>query len=97
MHRQHAASPFVSTGLQIAAKLSPARTQSARCLFHHQNECARPGGAVMNDIDKPRVVALLNRILEQELAGVVRYTHYSCLLFGFGRIPLLSWLRRRDD
>jgi bacterioferritin len=40
-----------------------------------------------------RAVALLNRILEQELAGVVRYTHYSFLVFGFGRIPIVSWLR----
>ena len=28
-----------------------------------------------------------------ELAGVVRYTHYSFLVFGFGRIPIVSWLR----
>jgi bacterioferritin len=27
------------------------------------------------------------------LAGVARYTHYSFLVFGFGRIPLVSWLR----
>jgi len=40
-----------------------------------------------------RAVRLLNRILEQELAGVVRYTHYSFLVFGFGRIPIVSWLR----
>jgi bacterioferritin len=51
----------------------------------------------MHDIDKPRVVALLNRILEQELAGVVRYTHYSFLVFGFGRIPIVSWLRAQAD
>jgi bacterioferritin len=31
----------------------------------------------MAEIDKERVVGLLNQILEQELAGVVRYTHYS--------------------
>src|SRR3989442_2090131 len=51
----------------------------------------------MNDIDKPRVVALLNRILEQELSGVVRYTHYSFLVFGFGRIPIVSWLRAQAE
>jgi bacterioferritin len=39
------------------------------------------------------VVAILNKILEQELAGVVRYTHYSFLVFGFNRIPIVSWLR----
>jgi len=43
--------------------------------------------------NKDRVVAVLNRLLESELAGVVRYTHYSFLVFGFGRIPIVSWLR----
>ena len=47
----------------------------------------------MANIDKQQVVDLLNRILEQELAGVVRYTHYSFLVFGYGRIPIVSWLR----
>ena len=47
----------------------------------------------MSDLDKRQVVGLLNRILEQELAGVVRYTHYSFLVFGFSRIPIVSWLR----
>ena len=31
----------------------------------------------MPDLDKEKAIATLNRILEQELAGVVRYTHYS--------------------
>jgi len=48
---------------------------------------------LMSDIDKDQVVGLLNRILEQELAGVVRYTHYSFLVFGHSRIPIVSWLR----
>ena len=47
----------------------------------------------MSEIDKDKVIAALNRILEAELAGVVRYTHYSFLVFGFGRIPVISWLR----
>src|SRR6202022_4829003 len=49
----------------------------------------------MNDIDKQEVVDLLNRILESELAGVVRYTHYSFLVFGYNRIPIVSWLREQ--
>jgi bacterioferritin len=44
-------------------------------------------------IDKGAVVATLNRILELELAGVVRYTHYSLMVYGFNRIPIVSWLR----
>lgn len=46
----------------------------------------------MDEIDSNEVVNLLNRILEQELAGVVRYTHYSLLVFGYNRIPIVSWL-----
>ena len=44
-------------------------------------------------IDTDKVVDVLNRLLEAELAGVIRYTHYSFLVFGFGRIPIVSWLR----
>lgn len=43
--------------------------------------------------DKPAVVALLNQLLEQEMAGVVRYTHYSFMVFGYSRIPVVGWLR----
>jgi bacterioferritin len=46
-----------------------------------------------NRPDTASVVKLLNRILELELAGVVRYTHYSFMVYGFGRIPIVSWLR----
>jgi bacterioferritin len=46
-------------------------------------------------LDREEVVRLLNRILEQELAGVVRYTHYSLLVFGFNRIPIVAWLREQ--
>jgi bacterioferritin len=51
----------------------------------------------MSDMDKDRVVAVLNRLLEAELAGVVRYTHYSFLVFGFARIPIVSWLREQAN
>ncbi|QNT70503.1 ferritin-like domain-containing protein [Defluviicoccus vanus] len=43
------------------------------------------------------VVAVLNQILEAELAGVVRYTHYSLMVFGYGRIPIVKWLRGQAD
>jgi bacterioferritin len=49
----------------------------------------------MSEIEKDQVVGVLNRILEAELAGVVRYTHYSLLVFGFGRIPVVDWLREQ--
>jgi bacterioferritin len=44
-------------------------------------------------LDKMAVVATLNRILETELAGVVRYTHYSFMITGYNRIPIVSWMR----
>ena len=40
-----------------------------------------------------KILSTLNKILETELAGVVRYTHYSLMVFGYGRIPIISWLR----
>ena len=44
----------------------------------------------MPELNRDRVVELLNRILEAELAGVVRYTHYSFLVYGYNRIPIVS-------
>ena len=44
--------------------------------------------------DKEAVITKLNSILEIELAGVVRYTHYSLMIFGHARIPIISWIDR---
>ncbi|MBV9826905.1 MAG: bacterioferritin [Alphaproteobacteria bacterium] len=49
----------------------------------------------MSEIDKQRVTDVLNKILESELAGVIRYTHYSLLVYGYNRIPIVSWLREQ--
>ncbi len=43
--------------------------------------------------ENDKVIDTLNRILELELAGVVRYLHYSFMIFGHNRIPIVSWLR----
>ena len=48
-------------------------------------------------IDKDLVIAQFNRIMESELAGVVRFTHYSLMVFGYGRIPIVSWFRGQAD
>jgi bacterioferritin len=45
------------------------------------------------EFDNNTVTKALNTILEYELAGVVRYTHYSLMVFGYNRIPIVSWLR----
>lgn len=44
-------------------------------------------------MDEKKVVSALNAILENELAGVVRYTHYSLMVYGHNRIPIVKWLR----
>ena len=49
----------------------------------------------MPEIAKTKLVAVLNRLLEAELAGIVRDTRYSFLVFGFGKIPIISWLREQ--
>lgn len=48
-------------------------------------------------LDNAAVLQQLNKILELELAGVIRYTHYSFMVHGFGRIPIVSWLRSQAD
>ena len=47
--------------------------------------------------DKATAVNVLNRILELELAGVVRYLHYSLMVFGHNRIPICAWLRAQSN
>jgi bacterioferritin len=47
----------------------------------------------MKPEERGEVLDLLNGILEQELAGLVRYTHYSFMVFGPSRIPIVSWFR----
>ena len=44
-------------------------------------------------MDKPAVLKTLNRIMELELAGVVRYTHYALMVYGYNRIPIVAWLQ----
>ena len=51
----------------------------------------------MNDQDTVRAVAILNTIMEHELAGVVRYMHYSLMIYGYNRIPIVSWLKKNAD
>jgi len=47
------------------------------------------------DFNKKKVIELLNKIMEMELAGAVRYTHYSLMIFGYNRIPIVGWLREQ--
>lgn len=44
-------------------------------------------------LDTEAVIARLNDILEAELSGVVRYTHYSLMITGPNRIPLVDFMK----
>jgi bacterioferritin len=41
------------------------------------------------------VIDVPNRIVELELAGAVRYTQYSLMVFGHARIPIMGWMREQ--
>jgi len=47
----------------------------------------------MKDKDSRNAIKILNKIMELELAGVVRYTHYSLMVYGYTRIPIVSWMK----
>ncbi|MGH9549119.1 MAG: ferritin-like domain-containing protein, partial [Terriglobales bacterium] len=51
----------------------------------------------MNDQQKVLAIEILNKIMELELAGVVRYTHYSLMVYGYNRIPIVAWLKGNAD
>ena len=46
-----------------------------------------------NEMKKDRVLISLNNILELELAGVVKYTHYALMVQGPYRLSVVEWLR----
>jgi bacterioferritin len=47
----------------------------------------------MRDLDREKTVSQLNEIMEFELAGVVRYTHYSLMITGPHRIPIVQFFQ----
>jgi bacterioferritin len=48
-----------------------------------------------DNIDTKEVNAILNQIMEYELAGVVRYTHYSLMVVGPHRLPIVQFLQEQ--
>jgi bacterioferritin len=42
---------------------------------------------------KDKAIKILNDILELEMAGVIRYTHYSLMIVGHNRIPITAWMK----
>ena len=49
----------------------------------------------MHNKETSQIVETLNHILEMELAGAIHYTHYSFMVFGYNRIPIVSWLEQQ--
>jgi len=45
------------------------------------------------DSIKDKAIKKLNEILELEMSGVVRYTHYSLMIVGHNRIPITEWMK----
>jgi bacterioferritin len=51
----------------------------------------------MRDLDTAKTIHLLNQIMEFELAGVVRYTHYSLMVTGPNRIPIVEFFKAQAN
>ena len=72
------------TGSRSVELVSPKATIVPEVFMSAYSESANTDAAV---------IVTLNQILELELAGVVRYMHYSFMIFGPNRIPIVSWMR----
>ena len=44
-----------------------------------------------------KINEILNEIMEYELAGVVRYTHYSLMITGPYRLPIVEFLKEQAN
>jgi bacterioferritin len=76
-----------------ASSVAPAPTDTRSRIF-----LRRRGSIDMTqELDRNAAIGILNRILELELAGVVRYTHYALMVYGYNRIPIVSWLNAQAD
>jgi bacterioferritin len=49
----------------------------------------------MRELDAEKTIDILNSIMEFELAGVVRYTHYSLMVTGPNRIPIVAFFQQQ--
>jgi bacterioferritin len=47
----------------------------------------------MQDLDQEKAIDVLRTIMEFELAGVVRYTHYALMITGPNRIPIVDFFK----
>lgn len=42
---------------------------------------------------KPAVMECLHQVFQAEVAGIIRYLHYSFMIMGHNRIPIQKWFR----
>jgi bacterioferritin len=54
-------------------------------------------GSGMHELDVNATVKILDSILQQELAGVVRYTHYALMVTGPNRIPIVGFMKQQAN
>ncbi len=47
----------------------------------------------MKELDQNKAIDLLRTLMEFELAGVVRYTHYALMITGPNRIPIVDFFK----
>tara|TARA_S200000501_G_scaffold365243_1_gene398420 strand:+ start:1715 stop:2173 length:459 start_codon:yes stop_codon:yes gene_type:complete len=47
----------------------------------------------VEEINNQPAIDILNEIMEAELAGVVRYSHYALMVYGYNRIPIVDWMK----
>jgi bacterioferritin len=45
--------------------------------------------------EKDAIVKKLNELLEMEISGLVRYLHYSLMITGPNRIPIVKWFKEQ--
>ena len=60
-----------------------------------KSQTHEPGkkGITVEQLDIEKTCQILNRIMEYELAGVVRYTHYSLMVTGPYRMPIVDFMQ----
>tara|TARA_Y100000816_G_scaffold104119_1_gene72610 strand:- start:600 stop:1040 length:441 start_codon:yes stop_codon:yes gene_type:complete len=51
----------------------------------------------LKKLETDKVCDILNKIMELELAGVVRYTHYSLMITGPYRLPIIDFLKEQAN
>jgi bacterioferritin len=51
----------------------------------------------MRELDREKTTDILNKIMEFELAGVVRYTHYALMVTGPNRIPIVQFFQQQAN